>query len=47
VSVMTDTREVWGSTEPWFKGTKYEKKVIYFRYTNEYPHSGLGRLIKF
>ena len=47
VSVMTNTREVWGSTEPWFKGTKYEKKIIYFKYTNGYPHSGLGKLIKF
>ena len=47
VSVMTDTREVWGSPEPWFKNTKYEKKIIYFKYKNEYPHSGLGKLIKF
>lgn len=47
VSVMTNTREVWGSPEPWFKGTKFEKKIIYFRYVNGYPHSGLGKLIKF
>ena len=47
LSVMTDTREVWGCQEPWFKGTKYEKKVIYFKYKNAFPHSGLGRLIKF
>lgn len=47
VSVMTNTREVWGSPDPWFKGTKYEKKIIYFKYTNSYPHSGLGKLIKF
>ena len=47
VSVMTDTREVWGSKEPWFKDTKYEKKIIYFKYVNGYPHSGLGKLIKF
>ena len=47
VSVMTDTREVWGAPEPWFEGTKYEKKIIYFKYVNEYPHSGLGKLIKF
>ena len=44
---MTDTRETWGSDEPWFKGTKYEKKIIYFKYKNEYPHSGLGWRIKF
>lgn len=47
VSVMTDTREVWGSPEPWFKDTKYEQKIIYFQYRNGYPHSGLGKLIKF
>jgi pyruvate dehydrogenase E1 component alpha subunit len=47
VSVMTKTRDVWGSADPWFKGTKYEKKIIYFQYVNEYPHSGLGKLIKF
>jgi len=44
---MTDTRAVWGSAEAWFKGTKYESKIIYFKYTNGYPHSGLGKLIKF
>jgi TPP-dependent pyruvate/acetoin dehydrogenase alpha subunit len=47
VSVMTNTRETWGSPEPWFAGTKYEKNIIYFKYTNGYPHSGLGKLIKF
>ena len=47
VSVMTDTRAVWGCDAPWFKGTKYEKKIIYFKYTNGYPHSGIGKLIKF
>ena len=47
VSVMTNTRETWGSPEPWFIGTKYESKIIYFKYTNGYPHSGLGKLIKF
>jgi pyruvate dehydrogenase E1 component alpha subunit len=47
VSVMTDTRAVWGNPEPWFKGTKYESKIIYFKYANTYPHSGLGKLIKF
>jgi len=47
VSVMTDTRATWGSQEPWFQGTRYESKIIYFKYTNGYPHSGLGKLIKF
>ena len=47
VSVMTNTREVWGCDEPWFKNTKFEKKIIYFKYSNGYPHSGFGKLIKF
>jgi TPP-dependent pyruvate/acetoin dehydrogenase alpha subunit len=47
VSVMTDTRQVWGSPDPWFKGSRYEDKIIYFRYTNGYPHSGLGKRIAF
>ena len=47
VSVMTNTRETWGSPDPWFIGTKYEAKITYFKYTNGYPHSGLGKLIKF
>lgn len=47
LSVMTDTREVWGSADPWFKGTKFEEKIIYFQYKNTYPHSGLGWKIKF
>lgn len=47
LSVMTETRQAWGSAEPWFKDTRFEKKVIYFQYKNGWPHSGLGRLIKF
>lgn len=47
LSVMTDTRATWGSKDPWFIGTKYEKKIIYFKYENGYPHSGLGWKIKF
>lgn len=47
VSVLTKTREIWGSPDPWFKDTKYEKIIIYFKYTNDYPHSGLGKMIKF
>jgi len=47
LSVMTNTRESWGSSEPWFKGTRFESKIEYFKYTNGWPHSGLGKLIKF
>lgn len=47
VSVMTDTRSTWGNTEPWFAGTRFEKKVIYYKYKNGWPHSGLGQRIAF
>ena len=47
LSVMTDTREVWNDPRPWFKDTKYERNIIYFKYKNKYPHSGLGKMIKF
>ena len=47
LSVMTDTRAVWGSPDPWFKDTRFAAKIEYFRYKNGWPHSGLGRLIKF
>lgn len=47
LSVMTDTRAVWGSAEPWFVGTRFASKIIYFQYHNDYPHSGLGWKIKF
>lgn len=47
LSVMTDTRQTWGCPDPWFQGTKYEKKILYFKYKNNYPHSGLGWKIKF
>ncbi len=47
LSVMTNTREVWGHPDPWFKNTKFEEKITYFKYINAYPHSGLGKLIKF
>lgn len=47
LSVMTDTRAVWGDREPWFANTRFAAKIIYFQYHNDYPHSGLGWKIKF
>lgn len=47
VSVMTDTRKTWGSATPWFVGTKYEKNIVYYKYQNGWPHSGLGQRIAF
>lgn len=47
VSVLTDTRATWGSDQPWFAGTRYEEKIIYFKYTNSYPHSGVSVKVAF
>ena len=47
LSVMTETRKIWGSDEPWYANTRYASKIIHFEYRNGYPHSGLGKLIKF
>jgi len=47
VSVMTDTRKTWGSDKPWFKDTVYEKNILYYKYQNSWPHSGLGQRIAF
>ena len=45
--MLFETQKIWGSDEPWFKNTKYEKNIIYFKYENTWPHSGLGKRIAF
>lgn len=47
VSVMTDTQKTWGSDKPWFIDTIYAEKIIYYKYQNSWPHSGLGKRIAF
>jgi TPP-dependent pyruvate/acetoin dehydrogenase alpha subunit len=47
VSVITDTRESWGSKDPWFLDGRYRDKIIYFKYKNGWPHSGIGQRIAF
>ena len=54
LSVMTKTREVWNREYPWWNipteacyDRAWKTKIDYFKYTNGYPHSGLGKLIKF
>lgn len=47
VSVLSDTRATWGSDTPWYRGTRYEAKIREFRYTNEYPHSGVAVKVAF
>lgn len=47
VSVMTETQKTWNREKPWFLNTTYADKIIYFKYQNTWPHSGLGRKIAF
>lgn len=46
VSVMTDTKEVWGSTESSFALDR-PKNVRYFTYQSKYPHAGAGKRVEF
>ena len=46
VSVMTHTKEVWGSDESSF-ATGGPKNVQYFAYQSEYPHAGAGKRVEF
>ena len=45
-SVCTDTFETWGMTESSFSNNKISK-VIYYKYTNPYPHAGAGVRVQF
>ena len=46
LSVMTPTHQVWG--QPWSTWDHANIPCVeYFKYKNGYPHSGLGKLIKF
>jgi len=46
LSVCTDTRKVWGSNK-----LQYEiinnPKVVYYKYSNKYPHAGAGTRVQF
>jgi len=46
LSVMTKTREAWNSHSAWWF-EDLGQKIVYFKYENGYPHSGLGKLIAF
>jgi pyruvate dehydrogenase E1 component alpha subunit len=45
VSVLTDTKKAWGTDELQFEST--HPKVIYYKYTNKYAHSGVGSKVAF
>lgn len=47
LSVMTPTKIAWGSRALWSAHTPYLERIIYFEYTNSYPHSGIGHKIEF
>ena len=42
LSVMTDTSKTWGEDNP-----VWGEKVSYGTYKNGYPHSGIGKVVKF
>lgn len=46
VSVMTDTKEVWGRSESSF-AHKRPPNVRYFTYQSKYPHAGAGKRVEF
>lgn len=48
LSVMTKTKKTWNNLGTYVGDVQqYMDKVIYFRYENGYPHSGLSKKVKF
>lgn len=47
VSVLSDTRKTWGDGTPWYRETRYEKKIKEYHYHNTYPHSGVAVKVAF
>ena len=46
LSVCTDTRKVWGSSKLQYEITS-NSKIIYYKYSNKYPHAGAGTRVQF
>ena len=46
LSVCTDTRKVWGSNKLQYEITS-NSKIIYYKYSNKYPHAGAGTRVQF
>lgn len=46
LSVCTDTRKTWGLKKLTYENSK-NKKIIYYKYKNKYPHAGSGKRIQF
>ena len=46
LSVCSDTRKVWNMSRLTYENSK-SKKVIFYKYSNKYPHAGSGIRIQF
>ena len=46
LSVMTDTKKIWGITKSTYQ-VENNKNIIYYKYTNKYPHAGAGKRVQF
>jgi pyruvate dehydrogenase E1 component alpha subunit len=46
LSVLTDTRNVWASTNLRYEEVK-SSKVVSFKYKSKYPHAGAGVRVQF
>lgn len=44
-SVCTDTYSVWNTSSLFFE--REQRKIIYYEYSNKYPHAGAGKRIQF
>lgn len=46
ISVLTNTREVWGKSTLRFENSEYTN-VISYKYKSKYPHAGAGTRVQF
>ena len=46
LSVCTDTRKTWCMNQLSYELNE-DSKVVYYRYTNKYPHAGAGKRVQF
>ena len=46
LSVMTDTRKVWGTNKLFFENFE-SKYITFYKYKNKYPHAGAGKRVQF
>jgi len=46
LSVLTDKKSVWNTEKLIYENSK-NKKIIYYKYNNKYPHAGAGKRVQF